>query len=94
MHYALVRSDPGIAHGSLRNQMKDFNVKRLREFAAPVVIIIDALDECRYEEFASAILPVLRRLLSDIPKVMFPSLYLYSQSDRTACVIKTSGWDI
>ena len=31
MHYALVRSDPGIAHGSLRNQMKDFNVKRLRE---------------------------------------------------------------
>ena len=67
----LVQSDPDIAHESLYNQMERLIVRPLRECAISTVIIIDALDECKDEEPASAILSVLGRFVSDLSKVKF-----------------------
>ena len=68
---SLVQSDPGIAHGSLYDQMNKLIVGPLKESAISAVIVIDALDECKDEEPASAILSVLGRLVSETPKVKF-----------------------
>ena len=68
---SLVQSDPEIAFESLYNQMKKLIVEPLKESAVSTVIVIDALDECKDEEPASAILSVLGRFLSEIPKVKF-----------------------
>ena len=67
----LVQSDPGIVRESLYNQMDKLIVRPLRESAISTVIVIDALDECKDEEPASAILSVLGRFVSQIPKVKF-----------------------
>ena len=67
----LVHPDPGIADESLYNQMDSLIVQPLRESAISTVIIIDALDECKDDEPASAILSVIGKLISKIPKVKF-----------------------
>ena len=67
----LVQSDPGIAHESLYNQMDKLIVQPLKESAISTIIIIDALDECKDEEPASAILSVLGRFVSELPLVKF-----------------------
>ena len=67
----LVQSDPGIAHESLYNQMKNLIVKPLKESSMSTVIIIDALDECKDEESTSVILSILGQFVSEIPKVKF-----------------------
>jgi len=65
----LVRSDPGIAYESLYNQMEKLIVQPLVESSISTVIVIDALDECKDEEPASAILSVLGQFVSQIPRV-------------------------
>ena len=67
----LIRSDPDIAYESLYDQMKKLIVQPLDESGISTVIVVDALDECEDEESASAILPVIGRLISEIPKVKF-----------------------
>ena len=67
----LIQSDPDIAYESLHDQMKKLIVQPLDESDISTVIVIDALDECEDEEPASAILSVLGRLVSKIPKVKF-----------------------
>ena len=67
----LVQSDPGITQESLFNQMDKLIVQPLKETRVSTVIIIDALDECKDDEPASAILFVLGQLVSEIPKVKF-----------------------
>jgi len=67
----LVQSDPDITHESLHNQMKKLIVGPLEKSAISTVIVIDALDECKDEEPASAILSVLGQFVSQIPKVKF-----------------------
>ena len=67
----LVRSDPGISHELLCNQMDKLIIRPLVESAISTVIVIDALDECKDEEPASAILSVLGRFLSEAPNVKF-----------------------
>ena len=67
----LVQSDPGIAHEYLYNQMDKLIMRPLRKSAISTVIIIDALDECKDEEPASAILSVLGRFVSELPGVKF-----------------------
>ena len=67
----LVQSDPEIADESLYSQMNKLIVQPLAESAISTVIVIDALDECQDEESASAILSVLERVITDIPKVKF-----------------------
>ena len=68
---SLARSDPGIAHESLINQVEKLIVQPLKESGISTIIIIDALDECKDEEPASAILSVLGRFVSELPKVKF-----------------------
>ncbi|KAF9786457.1 hypothetical protein BJ322DRAFT_788542 [Thelephora terrestris] len=67
----LVRSDPGVAHESLYGQMDKLIVQPLVESAISTVIVIDALDECKDNEPASAILSVLGQFVAKIPKVKF-----------------------
>ena len=68
---SLIQSDPDIAYESLYDQMEKLIVEPLNESRISTVIVIDALDECEDEESASAILSVLGRLVSEIPKVKF-----------------------
>ena len=68
---SLVESDPEIAYESLYNQMDKLIIQPLKESAISTVIVIDALDECKDEEPASAILSVLGRFVSEVPKVKF-----------------------
>ena len=67
----LVRSDPGIAHESLYNQMNKLIVGPLKQSSISAVVVIDALGECKDEEPASAIPSVLGQFVSRIPKVKF-----------------------
>ena len=67
----LIQSDPGIAYGSLCDQMEKLIIQPLKESGISTVIVIDALDECEDEEPASAILSVLGWLASQIPQVKF-----------------------
>jgi len=67
----LIQRDPEIASESLYSQMDKLIVQPLSESDISTVIVIDALDECKDEESASAILSVLGRLASKIPKVKF-----------------------
>ena len=65
----LAQSDRKIAYESLYDQMKKLIVQPLIESGISTVIVIDALDECKDEEPASAILSVLGQFVSQIPKV-------------------------
>ena len=67
----LVQSDPALVHESLCGQMSKLIVGPLIQFTISTVIVIDALDECKDEEPASAILSVLGQFVSQIPKVKF-----------------------
>ena len=67
----LAQSDPGVAYESLYHQMNKLIVRPLRECGISTVIIVDALDECKDYEPASAILSVLGQFVSEIPKVKF-----------------------
>ena len=67
----LVRADPEIAYESPYNQMNKLIVGPLKKSDISIVVVIDALDECKDEEPTSAILTVLGQLVSEIPKVKF-----------------------
>jgi len=67
----LLRSNPGVVHESLFNQMGKLVVGPLKSADISTVIVIDALDECKDEEPASAILSVLGRLIKQVPRVKF-----------------------
>jgi len=64
-------ANPGIAQESLCSQMEKIIVGPLKTSRIRTLIIIDALDECRDEEPASAILSVLSRYTDKIPNVKF-----------------------
>ena len=67
----LVHADPEIIHETLYGQMNKLIVQPLVESAISTIIIIDALDECKDEEPASAVLSVLGQFVAQIPKVRF-----------------------
>ena len=67
----LVQSDPGIAYESPYHQMDKLIVRPLKVADISTVIVIDALDEFKDDESDSAILSVLGRVVSEIPKVKF-----------------------
>ena len=66
-----VQADPEIVHESLYDQMKNLIVQPLVESSISMVIVIDALDECKDEEPASAILSVLGQFVAEVPNVKF-----------------------
>ena len=67
----LVQSDPDIIHESLYGQMKKLIVQPLVESAISTAIVIDALDECKDDEPASAILFVLGQFVAEMSKTKF-----------------------
>ena len=67
----VLRANPGIGRESLVSQMEQVIVGPLSATHIQTLIIIDALDECKDEEPASAILSVLSRYVDKIPKVKF-----------------------
>ncbi|KAF9787448.1 hypothetical protein BJ322DRAFT_1218157 [Thelephora terrestris] len=67
----LVQADPEIIHESLYGQMNKLIARPLVEAAISTLIVIDALDECKDEEPASAILSVLGQFVAEIPNVKF-----------------------
>ena len=67
----LVQADPEVVHESLYDQMKKLIVRPLAESAISTVIVIDALDECKDKEPASAILSVLGQFVAEVPAVKF-----------------------
>jgi len=62
---------PDVGHESLCSQMEELLVYPLKSTAIPTLIIIDALDECKDKEPASAILSILSRCVDQIPNVKF-----------------------
>ena len=67
----ILKQRPDVAHESLCSQMEKLLVGPLKATAIPTLIIIDALDECKDKEPASAILSILSRYVDHIPNVKF-----------------------
>ena len=67
----VLRANPGIGREKLCSQMEKLIVDPFQAMKTPTLIIIDALDECRDEEPASAVLSVLSRYVDKIPLVKF-----------------------
>jgi len=67
----VLRANPGVERETLCSQMEKLIVSPLRATHIPTLIIIDALDECKDKEPASAILSVLSRYVEKIPHVKF-----------------------
>ena len=60
---------PDVGQESLCSQMEKLIVGPLKAAGVPTLIIIDALDECKDEEPASAILSILSCYVNEIPDV-------------------------
>ena len=67
----VLRANPSIKQESLCSQMENVIVGPLQATCIRTLIIIDALDECKDKEPASAILSVLSRYVHKIPQVKF-----------------------
>ena len=67
----VLNASPDVGRESLCSQMEKLIVQPFQETQIVTLIIIDALDECRDEEPASALLSVLARYLHKIPLVKF-----------------------
>ena len=67
----LLQSDPDVVHESLQDQMHKFIIKPLQSAGISTVIVIDALDECKDKDPESALLLVLGRSVSKVPRVKF-----------------------
>ena len=66
-----LRASPDVGRESLFSQAEKLIVGPLKSTHIPTLIIIDALDECKDEEPASAILSVLSYYVDKIPQVKF-----------------------
>ena len=67
----VLTASPDVGRESLCSQMEKLIVGPLKTTHDPILIIIDALDECKDEEPASAILSILSRYADKIPYVKF-----------------------
>jgi hypothetical protein len=68
---SVLRADPDVGRDTLCSQMERLIVGPLKTTCILTLIIIDALDECKDEEPASAILSILSRYVEKIPHVKF-----------------------
>ena len=67
----VLKARPDVGRESLCSQMEKLLVGPLKASRVSTLIVIDALDECKDEEPASAILSVLSRYVDKIPRVKF-----------------------
>ena len=67
----VLKVNPDVGRESLSSQFEKLIVRPFTAIQIPTLIIIDALDECKDKEPASALLSVLSRHVHEIPKVKF-----------------------
>ena len=67
----VLRANHDVERESLNSQLEKVIVRPFKETRIPTLIIIDALDECKDKEPASALLSVLSRHVHEIPLVKF-----------------------
>jgi hypothetical protein len=67
----VLKAYPDVGHESLCSQMEKLIVGPIQATHISTLIIIDALDECKDEEPASAILSILSQYMGEIPNVKF-----------------------
>ena len=67
----VLRANPGIGRQSLCSQLEKLLVGPFKTARISTLIIIDALDECKDAEPASAILSMLSRYADEIPDIRF-----------------------
>jgi hypothetical protein len=67
----VLRSNPDVGQETLCSQMEKLLVGPLKATKTSTLIIIDALDECKDEEPASAMLSILSRYVDQIPSIKF-----------------------
>ena len=67
----VLTASPDVGRESLCSQIEKLIVGPLQTTKIPTLIIIDALDECKDEEPASALLSILSRYVDQIPSVKF-----------------------
>ena len=67
----VLKMSPDVGRESLCSQMEKLIISPLEATQIPTLIIIDALDECKDNEPASAILSILSRYVNKIPNVKF-----------------------
>jgi len=67
----VLKARPDVGRESLCSQMEKLIVGPLKATGIPTLIIVDALDECKDEKPASAILSILSRYVDEIPKAKF-----------------------
>ena len=67
----VLKECPNVGHESLCSQMEKLLVSPLKATQITTLIIVDALDECKDNEPASAILSILSRYVDQIPAVKF-----------------------
>ena len=67
----VLKAHPDVGHQSLCSQMEKLIIGPLKALYIPTLIIIDALDECKDDEPASAILSVLSHYVDKIPNAKF-----------------------
>ena len=67
----VLKAIPDVGRESLCSQMENLIVGPLKVAHIPTLIILDAIDECKDEEPASAILSILSRYMDEIPDVKF-----------------------
>ena len=67
----VLRANPDIGRETLCSQLEKVIIGPFKATRIPTLIVIDALDECKDEEPASAILSVLSRYVDEIPQVKF-----------------------
>ena len=63
-----LQSNPDIAHESIESQAEKLIIRPLQAENVPMVLVIDALDECKDKEL---ILSVLANIIEQVPKVKF-----------------------
>ena len=67
----VLKANHDVEQESLSSQLEKIIIRPLKETRIPTLIIIDALDECKDKEPASALLSVLSRYVHEIPQVKF-----------------------
>ena len=69
--FRVLRANHDVEQEGLSSQLEKLIVNPLKTTKIPTLIIIDALDECKEQEPASALLSVLSRQVHEIPQVKF-----------------------
>ena len=69
--FQVLKACPDVRQESLCSQMERLIVGPFKAAHTPTLIIIDALDECKGESPASAVLSILSRYVKEIPDVKF-----------------------